>query len=406
MSSLWPHVSPVGDLGDGEAVELGGASAATFPSMGNYNPADVLESSMSPTSIPKSSLWWSWGILAFVCAAFGLAYARNAPSSKDVAFDVVCESFVSPGYLTLHLKQDPTELASVTGYDLYGSISGASSISFGRDHQKAVSLQSSMLTLQADEDKNHLRSYLSLTRQGTIGGIALDVEPGVALSSAGSPGEAPALALVSRARNDVKLTMSSKQISVDGARYTIPEVQREQIESFQATLEGKDLLSVQISSGDRPPDRGGSPVRLAFKTYQGNLPLLKSPKTLQRVSLTFDRALNPYLLVENKSAEAVTSDRKTDLVIDCESATVDSIAIMGDPEKREAATLHIKGSGRARSMRQDGNQLLPTRLHEILDKPVAERTGWLILLCVLAAVLLKAADHALGILLDWAIPKG
>ena len=63
-------------------------------------------------------------------------------------------------------------------------------------------------------------------------------------------------------------------------------------------------------------------------------------------------------------------------------------------------------SGRARSMRQDGNQLLPTRLHEILDKPVAERTGWLILLCGLAAVLLKAADHALGILLDWAIPKG
>jgi hypothetical protein len=85
---------------------------------------------------------------------------------------------------------------------------------------------------------------------------------------------------------------------------------------------------------------------------------------------------------------------------------VDSIAIVGDAEKREGPTLHIKGSGRARSMRQDGNQLLPTRLHEILDKPVAERTGWLILLCGLAAVLLKAADHALGILLDWAIPKG
>ena len=359
------------------------------------------------SAIPKSSIWWSWGILAFVCAAFGLAYARNAPSSKDVAFDVVCESFVSPGYLTLHLKQDPTtELASVSGYDLYGSISGASSISFARDHEKAVSLRSSMLTLRADEDENHLRSYLNLARQGTIGGIALDVEPGVVLSSAGSPGEAPALALVSRARNDVKLTMSSKQISVDGGRYTIPEVQREQIESFQATLEGKDLLSVQLRSGDRPPDRGGSPVRLAFKTYQGSLPLLNSPKTLQRVSFTFDRALNPYLQVEKKSAEGVTSDRKTDLVIECESATVDSIAIVGDPEKREAATLRIKGSGRARSMRQDGNQLLPTRLHEILDKPVAERTGWLILLCGLAAVLLKAADHALGILLDWAIPKG
>jgi hypothetical protein len=361
---------------------------------------------MFSTSIPKSSIWWSWGILGFVCVAFGMAYAFNAPSSKDLSFDVVCEIFVSPGYLTLDLKQDPTELASVSGYDLYGSIAGISSISLAGDHQKARSLSASTLTLQADEDKNHLRSYLALTRQGMIGGIALDVEPGVALSSAVSPDEAPALAFVSRAKDDVKLTMSSAQMSVKGDRYVIPEVQRVLLDSFQAALEGKDLISVQLNSGERPPDPGGTPLRLTFKPSQEDLPLLRSPKILQNVSLRFDRAFNPYLRIEKKSVEGVTSDRKTDLVIECESARIDSIAIVGNPEKREAATLRIKGSGRTRSMRQDGNQLLPTRLHEILDKPVAERTGWLILLCAVAAVLLKAADHALGILLEWAIPKG
>jgi hypothetical protein len=361
---------------------------------------------MSPSTIPKSSIWWSWGILAFVCAVFGAAYAFNAPSPKELTFDVVCESFVSPGYLALDLKQDPTELASVSGYDLNGSVSGASSINFAGDRHKQLSLPRGALTLQADEDKNRLRSYLNLTRQGMIGGIALDVEPGVALSSAGSPGEAPVLTFVSRAKDDVKLTISSKQMSLEGARYVIPEVQPGQLESFQATLEGKDLISIQLSSGDRPPDRGGSPARLTLEKYQGDLPLLTSPKMLQNVPLRFDRAFNPYLRIENKSAEGVTSDRKSDLAIECESVTLDSIAIVGNPEKREAATLHIKGSGRARSMRQDDNQLLPTRLHEILDKPVAERTGWLILLCALAAVLLKAADHALGVLLEWAIPKG
>jgi hypothetical protein len=361
---------------------------------------------MSPNAIPKSSIWWSWGVLAFVCAVFGSAYAFNAPSSKDLTFDVVCEGFLSPGYLSLNLKQDPTELASVTGYDLYGSISGASSISLVRDDQKPAILSASALTLHAEEDRNRVRSYLSLSRKGTIGGIALNVDPRVALSSAGSPGEAPVLALASRVKNDVTLTMGAKQISVEGARYAIPEVQNGQLEGFQATLEGKDLMYLQLRSGDRPPEPSGTPTRVTFNTYQGDLPLLKSPQTLGRVSLSISRAINPYLRLDNKSAEGVTSDRKADLVIECENATLESIAIVGNPETRDAATLRVKGGCRARSLRQDGNELLPTRLREVLDKPVAERTGWLILLGAIAAVLLKAADHALGILLDWAIPKG
>jgi hypothetical protein len=361
---------------------------------------------MSPSAIPKSSIWWSCGVLAIVCALFGSAYAFNAPSSKDLTFDVVCESFLSPGYLALNLKQDPTELVSLTGYDLYGSISGASSIRFARNDQKPASLSASTLTLQAEANKNRLRSYLSLSRKKTIGGIALNVDPHVLLSSAGSPGEAPVLALASRAKNDVNLTMGSKQTSVEGARYTIPEVQNGQLEEFQATLEGKDLMYLQLRSGDRPPDPSGTPARLTFKTYLGDLPLLKSPEPLQNVSLSISRAFNPYLRLDNKSAEGVTSDRKADLVIECENATLESIAIVGNPETRDAATLRVKGSCRARSLRQEGNELLPTRLREILDKPVAERTGWLILLGAIAAVLLKAADHALGILLEWAIPKG
>jgi hypothetical protein len=360
---------------------------------------------VSPSAIAKRSIWSSWGVLAIVCAAFGLGYAFNAPSTKDLTFDVVCQGFVSPGYLSLNLKQDPTELASIAGYDLYGSISGASSITVARDQQKPVPLDASRLTLRAEENKDRLRSYLSLTREGTIGGIALAIDPGVELSSAGSPGDAPALALASRAKNDVSLAMSSRQVSAEGARYTIPEVQAGQLESFQAKLEGKDLTSIQLRSGARPSDRTGTPARLTFKAYQGELPLLKAPQSLQNVSLTFEGAFNPYLRVETKTVEGVTADRKTGLLIECESARIDSISIVGNPEKGDAATLRIQGSGRARSMRQDGNQLLPTRLREILDKPVAERTGWLILLCAIAVVLLKAADHALDILLEWAIPK-
>jgi hypothetical protein len=360
---------------------------------------------MSPgtKAIPASSRWWSFAILVAAVALFWGASLKNKPSRKAVDFDVVCETFLSPAFLSLNLKQDPTELVSLTAYDFYGSLSDASTIRFAKDNQKQTPLHSSALHLQAEEDMHNALSYLEVARQGLIGNsIPLNIDAGVALSSAGRPEEAPTLTLVSKKRNDVELKMSSGQINVKaGNRYTIPEVQPKQIEAFSAELQGKDLVSLRLLSGDRPNTK----ATLRFTMSKRDLPLLTSPVSVQNVSLSFDRAVNPYIRLDNKPAQGITSDRKTDIVIECESVTVNTIAIVGDPEKRGAPTLRVTGTGRAKSVRQDGDELMPTRLHEILDEPLAERTRWLILLGGLAAVLLKAVDHALDILLDWAFPK-
>jgi hypothetical protein len=353
-----------------------------------------------PPKSVKCSLW----TLVVAGLVSVVAFVLNAPPSKDLRFDVVCETFVAPAPLTLNLSQDPTELRSVTADDFDGSVSDASIIRFARENQKLTLVPIHTLALRADNSGDHPLSYLKLTRLGAIGKLLLEVGSGVELSSTGMLSTAPSLTLASQAENDVRLTISSAQIILnEGNRYVIPEIQPKPLDGFHSTLEGKDLVALHLCSGSRPKTR----AKLTFGTDQRNLPLLQAAQKLPHgAALTFTRAVNPYLRLDNKSAEGVTSDRKADLLVDCRTATVDTIAIIGDQEKREVPALRITGSGKVRSVRQDGHELMPTRLSEVLDQPVAERTGMLVLLGALAAVFLKAVDHALGVLLERLIPKG
>lgn len=97
---------------------------------------------MSPgtKAIPWRSKVLSFAILVAAIAIFWGASLRNKPSGKAVGFDVVCETFLSPAFLSLNLKQDPTELVSLTAYDFYGSLSDASTIRFAKDNQKQTPL--------------------------------------------------------------------------------------------------------------------------------------------------------------------------------------------------------------------------------------------------------------------------
>jgi hypothetical protein len=208
--------------------------------------------------------------------------------------------------------------------------------------------------------------------------------------------------LVSHQKDDVRLELSSASFAVEGNRYILSEIQSQAVDSFKSTLQGKDLVSFQFSSGDRSP----TSVSLYFQPQSPDLPLLDSPTGLGGVSLSFRGAMSPYLRFDDQVAAGVTSDRKEDLVIQFDNATIESISLVGRPEKSDTAMLKIRGTGKANSVRQDGHEMLPTMIGEMLDRPIAERTGWLILLGALAAVFLKAVDHALSVILEHFIPKG
>ena len=113
----------------------------------------------------------------------GVALLLNGPSSKELKFDIVCEKFITPVPLSLNLNQYPTELESVTADGFDGSLSSASVIRFARDQHDLAVVPTDTLTLQADSDPNHTRSYLKATRSGDIGKLRLEIGPHVESSN-------------------------------------------------------------------------------------------------------------------------------------------------------------------------------------------------------------------------------
>jgi hypothetical protein len=355
--------------------------------------------------VKPNSVKRSWITLAGAAIIAGIAFfLLNSPATKTLKFYVVCETFVTPASLTLNLSQDPTELQSVVATDFDGYASDATSIQLAPNQQKLAPIPAHTLTLQLDNNTNHPISQLSLSRRGRVGELMLKVEPRVELSSVGIPGAASSLTLVSRAGNDIRLKISSAKVDIDkGNYYIIPEVQAGQFDAFHAALEGRDLVAMNLKSGSRR-DTGAV---LTFNTEQRNQPMLKAAQVLPGpITLIFRRAVNPTLRLDENAVQGVILDRKTDLVAECESATLDMIELVGEPEKRGLPALSVYGGGKVRSLRQDGHQLMATRLQEILDRPFTERNLWLIGLGAVVAVFLKAVDHALGILLEKLIPKG
>jgi len=160
---------------------------------------------------------------------------------------------------------------------------------------------------------------------------------------------------------------------------------------------------VNLQSGSR---RNTAAV-LTFNTDPRNQPILKGAQMLPgSITVILRGAINPTLRLDDNAIPGVILDRKTDLQAECESATLDSIDLLGAQEKRGAPALSVSGNCRVHSLRQDGHQLMATEMEEILNKPVTTRNLLLILLGALVAVFLKVVDHALGVLLEKFIPKG
>jgi hypothetical protein len=354
--------------------------------------------------VPASSKKYSWYTLGGAVVIGVVALLCNQPGSKDLKFDIVCETFTAPAPLTLNLNQYPTELVSVIAYDFHGSLSDAPAVRFAPDKLDLTLLPIHTLTLKAADNPNQPLSYLNLTRTGEIGKLLLEVSPRVELGSMRTIGAAPSLTLESRAEDDTSLTISSAQITLnEGNRYFIPEIQPNHLfDAFHSVLAGKDLVALDLHSGGWPKTR----AELTFKTDSRNLPLLESAQTLPvGATLTFTRAINPYLLLDSEAVEGVITDRKVDLIVESKSATIDTIAIVSDGETREGPALRVTGTGKIKSLRQGGHQLMPTRLDEVLDMPVGKRTFWLVFLGALAAAFLKTVDHVMSVILESLFPK-
>ena len=61
--------------------------------------------------------------------------------------------------------------------------------------------------------------------------------------------------------------------------------------------------------------------------------------------------------------------------------------------------LHFHGEVEAVSLRQDGHELLPSLVEDILDKPYTERSFLLVFLGFVALLIFKVVERALDVLI-------
>lgn len=380
---------------------------------------------MALTLNQKRAVWKALWRLIIVAVFLVLALWYNKPLAKDLTFDIVCQGFVTPVPLTLKLHHGPTDIRSVTANGFDGAVSNAASVRFAQDSQKLLSVLPREFTLARSPDQHQTPPHLELTLDGAVGKMELRADAGAILRSSGVPGQPPTLSVESVRKGDVRFLLVSETAALNGNRYLIPELVPggSLVNSFKAATVGAfPGVAVELSSGSspsvdpdsRPPAKPSANVTL--NSNPGQLPLLpeavrkpdevRLPSGSSPTNLVFTGVVNPDLRLKEKTVSGVMQDRKVNLKIQADAGSIETISIDGSPEKRHAPTLNVKGSVRAGSLRQDGHELLPTVVEEVLSEPYAGRSPLLVLLGFAAFGLLKTVDQAFSVLLENYLPKG
>jgi len=372
--------------------------------------------SPAPQGTQPSKRWWpkilAAGVLLLALTSAYVLLQKNQPSVKRVDFDIVCERFVVPVALALNLNTPPSQMKRGVFFGFDGSVLNATSVRVNGRPLRPMTGASFSLTRSSDP--NDTAPYLDDTPKEGLGKMQLELGSGAVLASVASPGNDPYLELKSAAPGDLHFTLQSKAAQLECERYGIREIfgTNTFVPAFSLALAGEppgvglDLRSV--------PSRGRTlDARITFagigsNSPDGELTLYAGsdhPLSVGHTELRTFGALNPDLRVEGKSATGVIATRRVDLRMRAESGQLSALGIVGDPDRRNTPALRVRGSLLARSVEQDGHELLPTFVEDVLEQPYPERSRWLLLLGVGALLAFKLVDRALNIVLKVILPE-
>jgi hypothetical protein len=374
----------------------------------HFRLADVfllsLKTEMALTPPERSAL--SRSITALVLAVLAISFAlySNMPLTKTLTFDIPCERFTVPATITLQLQNGNTQLNTLAADGLVGTVAHIASGTFKQESQSSQQAKQ-QYALEESPDQSQSRPHLQLAIKGGVGKMEAQLNDTTELESTGRAGEPPVLTVHSSKPADVTFTLVTTLLSLNGDRFLIPEQDPRNLIQFAANLSGPmPGVALTLKPGTRP----ASYARLTFASSTEDLALWPAAAGLPLPSntvLQFGRAMNPDLRLGLKTADELIRDHPIDLTIATASGGISQISIIGAPPPQTAATLRITGTVQVKSLRQDGHELLPTILHEILEEPYAIRSLLLVALGLLAAVLLKVVDRALSVLLEYILPK-
>ncbi len=375
------------------------------------------------TPAEKKAFYKSAVHLGGLALLLGAALYCNGPAEKELHFQVVCREFVVPVPLRLSLHQEPTSVESVVANGFDASVQGAEHLQFSPDSQAPRPLALHAFALSGSADANQMPPQLALTPQGAAGKDQLAVRPGVVLKSAGGSPAKPVLTVESQRKDDVQATLSSDSLTLRGNRYSSPQIAGGSLlaafraNASSAFVVGVDLTSEAPVTVDPASHLVARPsLTVTFRPEAGPLPFVTGQgENLKDVALRpsegsgdllFRGSLNPDLRLEEKTVPGILADRGVNLRLNVKSGRIERISLQPATEKANAPALSVKGVVITDSVRQDGHELLPTRVAEVLAEPYEWHGPMLIAAAFLLFGALKTVDRAIDVILEIYLPKG
>lgn len=354
----------------------------------------------------KKALVRSIAALLVVAVLLFCMLLANKPRAKHVRFDAVCASFVAPVPLMLKLHQGATEVQEVTADGFEGAVTNVKSVTVDGRPLSGVSPQE--FKLERSADMYQTPPHLDVKLSGGLGRTELQVGAGTLISSLGSADGRPWVTVESATAGDAKVVLVSEKSTLEGNRYLIGGIglPKRIVESLRADVTGAiPGAMISLNSGAK-----GAAVKVWLVTEMEEQPLLSggSQNGTQvggSMELVMRGCVNPDLRIEDKSATGVIADRRTDLELKVASGTIDGIGVTGGAEKSDVPRLRVRGVVEAASLQQDRQELLPTLVSEVLDRPYAERGVALIVLGFALFIVFKVVDRTLSVLLEYIFPK-
>jgi len=339
--------------------------------------------------------------LGSVLVVITLALIFNSPASKTVKFDIPCQRFQTPVALELNLNA-AAQLALVNLHGFQGSVQNLSSITSPGVTQTPQSFSLKVIPNEASPS-------LIVTPQPPLGAISVTVNPNVTLAAlASSP---PKLTLDSATAQDIQLSLQSQSARLQGTVYAIPEIfnSPKVRDQFDLTVTGPPPgVSLTLSSG---PHSTSNPIRadLTLNAAASTSQLLAEHAPASEFSntpLTFVGSLKPGIEIEGKTPSDLVTEHRTTVNILPLHGHIISVSVIPGTAEKGAPALEVNGEAEVESLLQNGHELLPSRVQELLDQPYGKRTAWFVFLGFVAFVMFKVVDRAFEVLLKLVLPGG
>ena len=329
----------------------------------------------------------------FLCLGIGLwALLSASPPARKIDCDFTCEQVELPAAAILNLNYGRTQLRSARLWGFEGSVLNVKDAAAGR--------------LQFNSGAAGPVPFVELLPDGAFGAMSLQVEPGVLLKPADMRDSSVCVQLSVPAAAHASLHLSSDSIRFRAARYTLAH-----------SAGGSDVSGILNSSSPTEPvtaefrsashQTGPDQAEFCFQRVEREIALVE-PETTIPISVStkvkFGGVLNPGIEFEGfHDLKEKVEGRKTDLVMAGDGLRLTGIFLSAAGQGRSA--IRITAAGRARSVRQEGRELLPSRLEDISEEWWTKSGLWLVLAGLALVVFRKVIDRALDVLLKRFLPE-